>query len=180
MNRIITSIYHSPAGDMLLGSYDGKLCLCDWNIPTRRPGIDGRISRYLNTDFVEGRSDVIDRTIIQLDEYFTRQRTTFDIPLLFCGSEFQCRVWNELLNIPYGDTASYKELAQKISNPDAVRAVASANASNAISILVPCHRVIGSNGKLTGYAGGLEAKRLLLDLESRFIVYSLWFIVYSL
>lgn len=101
----------------------------------------------------------------QLDEYFAGERRAFDIPLQFAGSEFQKSVWHELLKIPYGETISYGELARRIGSPKSVRAVANATGANAISIFVPCHRVIGSDRSLTGYAGGMEAKRKLLKLE---------------
>jgi len=103
--------------------------------------------------------------VSQLEEYFSGQRREFTVPLEFAGTEFQCRVWSELKKIPYGETVSYAELARRIGNPAAVRAVAAAVGANPISIFVPCHRVVGSDGSLTGYAGGLDAKRLLLDLE---------------
>ena len=150
---------------MILGSFDGKLCLCDWADGRRRVSVDQRLQRILNAEYVEGSSDVIERARQQLDEYFLNKRREFDIPLLFVGTDFQKKVWNELLNIPYGATVSYGELSRRIGMPNAVRAVANANAVNAISIIAPCHRVIGSNGSLTGYGGGLERKRFLLELE---------------
>ena len=101
-----------------------------------------------------------------MDEYFARKRKTFDIPLLLVGTEFQKSVWQELQNIPYGKTLSYGELSQRLGEPKAVRAVAAANGANPISIFVPCHRVIGRDHKLTGYAGGLAAKKELLELEA--------------
>ena len=109
--------------------------------------------------------DILRRTARQLDEYFRGERREFDIPLLLAGSEFQKRVWQQLPHIPYGQTASYGELAAAIGAPKSVRAVANANGANAISIILPCHRVIGSDGRLTGYGGGLRAKQYLLDLE---------------
>ena len=111
-------------------------------------------------------SDITLATAAQLDEYFARQRTSFDIPLLFAGTDFQKRVWNTLLEIPYGQTVSYGELAKRIGKPAAVRAVANAIGANAISVIVPCHRVTGSDHTLTGYGGGIAAKRMLLALES--------------
>jgi methylated-DNA-[protein]-cysteine S-methyltransferase len=149
-----------------LGAYREKLCLCDWKIEERRIIIDRRIQKELQASYKEGISEVITRTIGQLDEYFAGRRTTFDIPLLLVGTDFQKTVWNELLNIPYGKTISYAGLSQKLGNPKAIRAIASANGANPISILVPCHRVIGSDRKLVGYGGGLPAKKILLDLES--------------
>lgn len=164
---IIISHYQSPVGEMLIGSYGNALCICDWLIdPERRNAVDRRIQRHLNAQYMRGTSDVIERAIMQLDGYFAGQRKTFDIPLTFAGTEFQCSVWNELMTTPYGITRSYTDIANQIHRPKAIRAVASAIASNPISILVPCHRVIGSNHTLTGYAGGLEAKHRLLALEN--------------
>jgi methylated-DNA-[protein]-cysteine S-methyltransferase len=102
----------------------------------------------------------------QLGEYFAGERTSFDLPLRMDGTEFQREVWDALLDIAYGETESYGELAQRIGRPDAVRAVGLANGRNPISIVVPCHRVIGASGSLTGYGGGLERKRFLLELEA--------------
>src|SRR5215831_18158826 len=103
--------------------------------------------------------------VAQLHEYFAGEREEFDIPLHMEGSEFQLRVWNELCAIPYGTTISYGELARRIGQPSAARGVGMANGSNPIGVIVPCHRVIGADGSLTGYGGGLENKRTLLDLE---------------
>lgn len=102
----------------------------------------------------------------QLQEYFLGERRDFDIPLDLMGTDFQKKVWKSLLDIPYGKTISYSNQADILGNPKAIRAIASANGKNPISILIPCHRVIGSNGSLTGYAGGLERKKELLLLES--------------
>ena len=160
--------YHSPCGEMILGSFDGKLCLCDWADGRRRALVDQRLQKCLKAEYVEGISDVIEKARHQLNEYFQNQRREFDIPLLFVGTDFQKKVWNELLKIPYGKTISYGELAKQIGMPNAVRAVANTNAVNALSIIVPCHRVIGSNGSLTGYGGGLERKMFLLELEKNY------------
>lgn len=159
METIKITRYQSPVGEMLVGSYGDKLCICDWAVEKRRGTIDRRIQRHLNAKYEEGTSDIIERAIGELEEYFAGHRKIFDIPVVFTGSEFQCTVWEELMKIPYGTTISYGELARRIHNPKAVRAVASANATNPISIFVPCHRVIGSNHKLTGYGGGLDAKK---------------------
>lgn len=157
--------YYSPCGDLILGSYEDKLCLCDWATEKPRDVVDKRLQKMLQARYEENTSDIIQKTARQLDEYFNGKRTTFDIPLLFVGTEFQKSVWAKLLEIPYGKTLSYGELAKQLSMPKAVRAVANANGANAISILAPCHRIIGSNHSLTGYAGGLAAKKRLLDLE---------------
>ena len=116
--------------------------------------------------YEEKTSNIIQETSKQLDEYFDGKRTVFDIPMLFAGTDFQKKVWHKLLEIPYGVTISYGELATQLGMPKAVRAVANANGANAISIIVPCHRVIGSDHSLTGYGGGLAAKKKLLELES--------------
>ncbi|AXY59271.1 methylated-DNA--[protein]-cysteine S-methyltransferase [Acinetobacter sp. WCHAc010052] len=103
----------------------------------------------------------------QLNEYFAGQRQVFDLPLDFEGTEFQQKVWQALLTIPFGETRSYKQIAEQVSNVKAVRAVGAANGKNPISIIAPCHRVVGANGKLVGFAGGLENKDMLLKLEVR-------------
>ncbi len=108
---------------------------------------------------------LLKKVVKELDEYFSGKRKTFDIPISFNGTEFQKKVWNALLEIPYGETRSYKDIAEHIGNPKACRAVGMANHNNPISIIVPCHRVIGKNGSLTGYAGGLDMKNYLLQLE---------------
>ena len=150
---------------MLLGSYEDKLCLCDWQTEKHHDYVSRRLKRILQTDFKEGTSEVIERTVCQLDDFFAGKRKEFDVPLLFVGTDFQKTVWNELLKIPFGTTVSYGEMARRIGMPKAVRAVANANGANAISILAPCHRVIGSDHSLTGYGGGLDVKRALLELE---------------
>lgn len=164
-NTIKTRRYESPCGILMLGSFDDKLCLCDWQVEKHRDHVDRRLKRMLNAEFEEGTSEVIDKAIKQLDEFFAGQRKIFDIPLLFVGTDFQKTVWNELLKIPFGKTVSYGEMARRIGMPKAVRAVANANGANSMSIFAPCHRVIGSDHSLTGYGGGLDAKRTLLKLE---------------
>lgn len=116
-----------------------------------------------NIDLKE--SSLIKETINQLEEYFSGKRKSFDIPFEPKGTEFQKSVWNELLKIPYGETCSYGEIAKRIGNPKASRAIGMANNRNPISIIIPCHRVIGASGKLVGYGGGLDIKEILLNLE---------------
>lgn len=111
-------------------------------------------------------NNTIYRCKIQLDEYFNGNRTDFDLEIKFLqGTDFQKKVWNELRKIPYGETISYKELAERIGNPKACRAVGGANNKNPLGIIVPCHRVIGANGKMVGYAEGIDKKEFLLKLE---------------
>ena len=170
MSTISIQAYKSPVGELLLGSYDEKLCLVDWKYRRMRTTIDNRLQKGLNTEYSEECSEVIEQTISQLKEYFEGKRKTFDVPVLMVGTDFQRSVWDGLMKIPYGTTASYLELSKNIGNEKAVRAVASANGANAISILIPCHRIIGSNGDLVGYAGGLPAKKKLLELEKNLFV----------
>lgn len=168
-NRKQTNIqyYDSPCGRLVLASVGNELCLCDWN---DMPGAERnrrRLAKYVKAEFNIETSSVLEETKRQLDEYFTGKRKSFDIQLRMVGTRFQQQVWNALLNIPYGVTRSYKDIAQSIGKPQAARAVAGAIGANGISILIPCHRVIGCDHSLTGYAGGLEAKRMLLGIETQ-------------
>ncbi|MBP6978219.1 MAG: methylated-DNA--[protein]-cysteine S-methyltransferase [Bacteroidales bacterium] len=165
MEKIILNQFRSPFGILLLGSYGERLCLCDWLHRRMRTAIDKRIRQKLGTDYLEGYSTVIEQARVQLLEYFSGVRKDFSLPLLMTGTDFQVQVWDQLLKIPYGQTLSYTELARLAGKPDALRAVAAANGANALSIFVPCHRILGANGELTGYAGGLNVKRKLLLLE---------------
>ena len=149
-----------------MGSYEGKLCMLDYRYRKMRSSVDERLKKALNAEYVERDNALLQETRKQLDEYFDMKRSEFDIELLTLGSAFQKSVWEALLKIPYGKTASYLELSKIIGNEKAVRAVANANGANAIAIIIPCHRIIGTNGKLTGYAGGLPLKKKLLELEN--------------
>ena len=111
---------------------------------------------------------LLQKCMLQLDEYFSGNRKIFDLPIQQRGTPFQQNVWNELIQIPFGKTISYMQLAQQLGNVKAIRAAASANGRNNLCIVVPCHRVIGSDGSLTGYAGGLSRKKWLLDHENKF------------
>jgi len=164
---VYTQHYESPCGLLVLGSYRGQLCLCDWAVGKHHSQVENRLRKMLKTCFKEETTDVIETTRRQLDEYFHGERKHFDVPLLLVGSDFQKQVWAELQNVRYGSTISYGELARRINKPSAVRAVANANGANAINIMVPCHRIIGSDGTLTGYRGGIPAKRYLLGLEQK-------------
>jgi len=164
-NSICFQYYKSPFGILILGSYGSQLCLCDWKHRRMREKIDSRISASISKDWEEKMSLVLESTIEQLDEYFIGTRKVFDLELLFTGTDFQKKVWKALMDIPYGETRSYSQLTNSIGSEKAIRAVSSANGANAISIIVPCHRVIGKNGELVGYAGGLPAKKNLLHLE---------------
>lgn len=166
MTKIIhTSIYKTPFGELLLGVFKEKLVLCDWRYRKQREVINKRLSQYLDAEFNPGESAVLDNTKTQLEEYFKGNRNTFSVPISCIGTDFQKLVWEALQNIPFGTTSSYLALSKKLGNEKAIRAVATANGANALSILIPCHRVIGADGSLVGYAGGLKAKEGLLKLE---------------
>jgi methylated-DNA-[protein]-cysteine S-methyltransferase len=158
--------YKTPFGELILGAFNGHLCLADWRYRKMRAAVDNRIQKELTTGYVEEDQPVLAETRRQLDEYFHEGRQQFDLPVLFIGTEFQQSVWRTLMTVSYGSTATYLQLSDWLGNRDAIRAVASANGANAISIIVPCHRIIGSDGDLTGYAGGLPAKKGLLMLEN--------------
>lgn len=170
-------------GSLILGAIGDKLCLCDWKDSKRRMQNDYRIKRLLKAELVnipslQDEPDtlseanalkdsivVLDKVERELREYFAGKRDSFDIPLLMAGTDFQKSVWRALLDIPYGEMVSYMDIANRIDNPKGVRAVSQAIGSNLLAILIPCHRVVGGNGALTGYAGGIEAKHCLLELE---------------
>ena len=165
MDVINIQYFKTPYGEMILGSFENKLIMADWRYRKMRNSIDNRLQKNLKAVYKEKYSEVLNTTRQQLNEYFEHKRKVFDLPIKLVGTDFQKSVWNELIDISYGKTSSYLELANSISNTKAVRAVANANGANAISIIVPCHRIIGKNGTLVGYAGGLSAKKKLLDLE---------------
>lgn len=131
-----------------------------------RSSINRKILQSLDAQFEEEETPVILTARNQLDEYFSGARKEFEIPLLLVGTAFQKSVWNELLKIPYGQTETYLGLSEKLGDEKAIRAVANANGANAISIIVPCHRIVGSKGEMVGYAGGVRVKEKLLGLES--------------
>jgi methylated-DNA-[protein]-cysteine S-methyltransferase len=157
--------YQSPVGELVLGDFNNQLCLCDWRYRKMRSEVDSRILKGLQAEFEEGLTPLLAETLNQLESYFDKKLTTFDLPLLLVGTDFQQTVWKALQQIDYGKTQSYLGLSKQLNNPKAIRAVASANGANAISIIIPCHRIVGSNQELVGYAGGLSTKKKLLALE---------------
>ncbi|MFC3692465.1 methylated-DNA--[protein]-cysteine S-methyltransferase [Chenggangzhangella methanolivorans] len=148
----------SPVGELTLAASGAGLAAILWE--NDRPG---RVP--LGDMTRDDRHETLAEASRQLGEYFAGRRTRFDLPLDFQGTDFQRDVWAALVAIPYGETRSYGEIARAVGRPDAVRAVGAANGRNPISIVAPCHRVIGASGKLTGFAGGLNAKAFLLELE---------------
>lgn len=159
--QYVSTQIDSPVGELLLiGSEDGLAAIL-WEHEQRRP------LRY-NVVAESPDHPVLIEAARQLDEYFAGVRKSFDLTLDFVGTDFQRRVWAALLTIPYGETRSYGDIAAQIGQPTAGRAVGAANGRNPISIVAPCHRVIGSNGTLTGFGGGLPAKEFLLTLEGAY------------
>jgi AraC family transcriptional regulator of adaptative response/methylated-DNA-[protein]-cysteine methyltransferase len=165
---IKTTKIETPLGVMIAGATEEGICLLEFH---DRKILDSEykdLSRLLETVIVEGENNYLRALRKQLKEYFEGKRKEFTIPLVFPGTEFQQAVWNELQTIPFGSTRSYQEQAVALNMPDSVRAVANANGMNRISIVIPCHRVIGSDGRLTGYGGGLRRKKWLLDHERKY------------
>jgi methylated-DNA-[protein]-cysteine S-methyltransferase len=150
----------SPVGKLKLVAKSEALVAILWD--QERPN-----RMKLDTMNLDPRHPILLETERQLSEYFAGQRTRFDLPLQPHGTEFQKKVWQALREIPFGETKSYLDLARAVGSPEASRAVGAANAKNPLSIVVPCHRVVGADGTLTGFAGGLEAKAALLALEAR-------------
>ena len=155
--------YHSPIGTISIKSNDKIIEEVLFVNTLRGPGVNKDDIEF-NTDY----SSPIKDCIQQLDEYFAGKRNQFELPVSHPGTAFQKNVWNELLQIPYGRTISYLELSKRIGNVKAIRAVGTTNGKNKICIIVPCHRVIGSNGDLVGYGGDLWRKKWLLEHEAKF------------
>lgn len=151
---------NSPVGTLKLVAHDQALVAVLWENENPK--------RVRLAQLIENKNHpVLLETQQQLNEYFQGHRTQFDLALDFAGTDFQQKVWQALLTIPFGETRSYKQIAEQIGNVKAVRAVGAANGKNPISIIAPCHRVLGANGKLVGFAGGLENKDILLKIEKR-------------
>jgi AraC family transcriptional regulator of adaptative response/methylated-DNA-[protein]-cysteine methyltransferase len=163
--RVTIALMESPMGAMLAGGSEVGLCLLEFADRRMLETNLERLHRRMGCALVPGEIPVLAQLRSELAEYFSGDRRDFDVPLEPCGTAFQQKVWTELRRIPHGETISYDELARRIGQPTAQRAVARANGMNRICILIPCHRVIGKDGSLTGYGGGLWRKRLLLELE---------------
>ena len=161
------SSVNTPLGMMRLGATDEGICLFDFQYRKSIDTLMKRIESHVGKAFTEGEHPHFDALRAQIGEYFVGTRKDFDLPLHLCGSPFQVSVWKGLLDIPYGETRSYKKQSIFLGNEKAIRAVAGANGDNSIAIIVPCHRVIGENGSLTGYGGGLPKKQWLLEHERK-------------
>lgn len=145
-------------GELVFGSFDSHLCMLDYRGRSTRATVDNRLKKGIGADFIEKNDDVLEQALTQVEQYLSGSRKEFDLPLLMVGTDFQKNVWAALMKVPYGETSTYRQVAKNIGNEKAVRAVANANGANALGLIIPCHRIIGSDGKLVGYAGGLPAK----------------------
>jgi AraC family transcriptional regulator, regulatory protein of adaptative response / methylated-DNA-[protein]-cysteine methyltransferase len=165
---MITTIkINTELGTMIAGTVDEGLCLLEFNKPERLNKEVEELKNYFKTDIQEGENTLLEKTKRELLEYFNGTRREFTLPLVTFGTSFRKSVWEELLRIQYGTTRSYMEQSIALGSPASIRAVANANGMNRISIIIPCHRVIGSDGSLTGYGGGIERKRWLLEHEKK-------------
>ena len=156
---LLSTTYDSPVGTLTLVAGTTGLRAVIW------PDRDGRHVGLAGAELERGSSPVLDQAALELDEYFAGDRTGFDVPLQLEGTDFQLAAWQALAQIPYGETRSYTEQAARIGRPTAVRAVGAANGRNPVSIVLPCHRVVGSDGALRGFGGGLDVKEWLLRHE---------------
>jgi AraC family transcriptional regulator of adaptative response/methylated-DNA-[protein]-cysteine methyltransferase len=164
-NMITLTRLETPLGPMFAAASDAGLCLLEFTDRRMLETQFERLKKLMKAEIVTGLYPLFAEVDRQLQEYFAGQRHNFELPLDLRGTEFQRRVWQALTEIPYGETRSYQQQAESLGNTQAVRAVARANGENRIAIIVPCHRVIGKDGHLTGYGGGLWRKQKLLELE---------------
>lgn len=162
---IYTQIFHGPLGKMIACATEQGLCLLEFVGSTRIEREQQELQRLLNLRLVAGSNSHLEQTEAELREYFAGERRQFDVALHTPSTPFEALVWTALQQIPYGETVSYQQQAARIGKPSAVRAVANANGKNRVSIIIPCHRVIGADGSLTGYGGGLQRKQWLLEHE---------------
>lgn len=162
---IITTEFSTPLGPMLAGSTSQGICLLEFSNRIRLAEEFTELKKLLNAVTEPGKSQHLDQLEKELAEYFDGKRKAFSVPLHTPGNEFTQTVWKTLQEIPYGKTISYKEQAEMMKNPKAIRAMAATNGRNRLAIIIPCHRVIGSNGTMTGYAAGVDKKRWLLKFE---------------
>lgn len=163
--NLLVSWFSSPLGPLLAGATAEALCLLEFSDPKRLETQLKALRGPLALPIAMGSNAIHDQTKEELDRYFRGETTGFSVPTARPGTAFQQRVWDQLLQIPYGETRSYQDLAHALGSPGAVRAVGHANAQNRLAIVVPCHRVVNKGGGLGGYGGGLPNKRRLLELE---------------
>ncbi len=166
MKCIEISLHETTLGTLVIGSFGQKICLVDFAQRNKKDVVLRRVVKGLDAEIVSQANDSIHRAKQQIDEYLQGSRTMFTFPIIMVGTPFQKQVWTELLKVPYGQTASYQDVAKRIGRPKAVRAVGTANGSNALALVIPCHRIIAANGSLGGYGAGLVVKKRLLALEN--------------
>lgn len=165
---LVISRIKTPVGDLLAGASNNGICLLEFTDTNRIERQLARLKKHHQSTVIAGENEHFLLLHQQLQDYFTGKLNVFDIPLDLHGTPFQQQAWEALQIIPYGETRSYQQQAIAIHNPKAVRAVANANRNNKISIIIPCHRVIGKNGSMTGYGGGIWRKEYLLELEAKY------------
>jgi len=165
-SKLIFKEVKTPIGEMVFGSSEKGLCLLDFKYRKSFPRILKRIKENFVEEITYDTSTYIELAEMELFQYLQGELKVFTVPLDLRGTTFQIQVWEALLRIKYGKTVSYLDIAKTIGRPEAVRAVANANGQNAIAVIIPCHRVIGSDGSLTGYGGGIAIKKRLLRLEA--------------
>jgi AraC family transcriptional regulator, regulatory protein of adaptative response / methylated-DNA-[protein]-cysteine methyltransferase len=165
MKIINMTEFSTPLGPMLAGATLEGICLLEFTNRIRLEKEFSELQRLLNATMQPGRNQHLDQLEKELKEYFEGTRKSFSVPLHTPGNEFAQTVWKTLQEIPYGKTCSYKEQAEMMKNPKAIRAIASTNGRNRLAIIIPCHRVIGSDGNMTGYAAGIDKKKWLLKFE---------------
>lgn len=165
---LITTSFQTPIGMMRVIADDDGICVFDFQYRRMMDSIVERVKKYKNVGIEEGTHPYIEQLIEQIGAYFSGTRKAFDLPLQLLGTEFQQRVWRGLMEVPYGMTRSYKQQSLFLGDEKAIRAVARANGENGIAIIIPCHRIIGTNGTLVGYGGGLHRKNWLLEHERKY------------
>ena len=166
MSSIFIRTIRTPIGEMTAGVTDKGLCMLEYDDPARMKKHQSAFKDSYTLIDADASNPLLNQLERELDAYFEKELKIFETPIDLIGTDFQQKVWNELLTIQYGSTRSYLEQSKAVGDVNAIRAVANANGQNRISIVVPCHRVIGSNGSLTGYGGKLWRKKYLLELES--------------
>lgn len=165
MKQIFIQSLSTPIGDMVAGAMDEGICLLEFHDRRMLPTQIERIKTLFSAELTEDTHPLLPALQEKLNEYFSQKRETFDIPIIYPGSAFQVKVWESLMKIPYGKARSYQFQSELLGNPKAIRAMAKANGDNRLAILIPCHRIIGSNGDMIGYGGKIWRKKYLLEME---------------
>ena len=164
MPSIDIQFFKTPYADLIIGSYQNKLCLLDYRYRKMRDSLDQKLQQRLNATFVLQDNALLRRTRLQIEQYLMSQRQTFDLPLLMVANDFDNKVWQALIQVPYGTTSTYSNLAAQL-NCDSIAKIASANGGNTLALIVPCHRILSDRGELIAYGGGLGLKLKLINLE---------------